>query len=287
MIQTTTSRDPPLATTLSPEQLAQFERDGVVRVPGAFTPDEAAAMRDVVWSELEIRGIRRDDPSTWTDEAPSHLQHLKTHAAFRPAWSARTLGAVADLIGAHPGCPPTEAGAFFLLFPTRRPWRVPWKAWHIDHAWLDPKRPLRALKVHLHFGDIEPRAGGMPIVAGGHHVVDAIARTLPAFPESTRGATIRKAILGAHPYLRALGTDVGDDETAQRERLSRFLEREEEVLGFRVRVIENTARAGDVLLMHPLTLHTRPVNAGTAPRFLLNKDLYPRSNPSAAAAAGS
>ncbi len=263
-----------MTTILTPEQRARFERDGVVRLPGAFTADEAAAMRDVVWTELETRGIRRDDPSTWTSESPDHLQHLKARPELAAVWSPTTLGAIADLLGQEPHVP-ADTGAFFLLFPTPRPWTVPWKAWHVDHAWLDPKGPLRAIKVHSHFGETVPRSGGMTILAGGHHVIDAIVRDLPPFPERTRGEVIRKAVMGAHPYLRELGTDVGGDPAKHQARIERFVDREEDVLGFPVRVVENTAQPGDVLLMHPLTLHTRPTNAGTQPRLVLNKDLYP------------
>ena len=115
----------------------------------------------------------------------------------------------------------------------------------------------------------------MTIVAGSHNVVDAIAQSLPPFPLETRAEVARRTIMQADPYLRALGTDVGDDEAAHCARIERFVDHEEEVLGFPVRVVENTAAPGDVLLMHPLVLHTRPTNAGTTPRFLLNKDLYP------------
>ncbi len=265
--------------TLTPEQRAQFERDGVVRIPGAFAADEAAAMRDVVWTELESRGIRRDHPSTWVDEAPSHLQHLKSRPEFAAVGSSTTIGAIHDLLPGR-ALPPPDWGAFFVLFPMARPWRVPWKAWHVDHAWLAPKAPLTGLKVHAHFGATVPRAGGMTILAGGHHVIDAIGRTLPPFPRGTKAEVVRKAIMAAHPYLRDLATDVGDDPARQAARIERFVDREEDVLGFPVRVVENTAEPGDVLLMHPLTLHTRPTNAGTEPRLVLNKDLYPPGGPS-------
>jgi hypothetical protein len=33
-------------------------------------------------------------------------------------------------------------------------------------------------------------------------------------------------------------------------------------------VVENTGAAGDVLLLHPLTLHVAAPNNGVAPRFL-------------------
>lgn len=264
---------------MTAEQREGFDRDGIVRLPGAFGAAEAAAMRDVVWAELERRGTRRDDPDTWHDEAPAHLQHLRSRSEFGAVWSETTLGAIAALLGPERATAPADAGAFFLLFPNPRPWRVPWKAWHVDHDWLAPKVPLRGLKVHAHVGPTVPRAGGMTLLAGGHHVVDAVVRGLPPFPAGTPGATIRRAVMRAHPYLRELGTDAGDDPARHRERVERFLDREEDVLGHPVRVVENTAEPGDVILMHPLTLHTRPTNAGTEPRLLLNKDLYPADRP--------
>ena len=82
----------------------------------------------------------------------------------------------------------------------------------------------------------------------------------------------RYQIASDDEYLSALGTD-GEPGP----RIARFFERDEEVLGVPLRVVELTAEAGDVILIHPLVLHTRPTNAGTQPRFLLNKDLYLKS----------
>ena len=39
---------------------AHFEARGYLRVPGAFTADEAAAMRDVVWRALASQGTDGD-----------------------------------------------------------------------------------------------------------------------------------------------------------------------------------------------------------------------------------
>jgi hypothetical protein len=45
--------------------------------------------------------------------------------------------------------------------------------------------------------------------------------------------------------------------------------------GVPLRVLENTATAVDVILMHPLLLHALPTtHVGARPRFLLNKDIY-------------
>ena len=261
-------------TTLTDQELEHFDRYGYLRVSGAFTADEAAAMCDVVWHELESRGIRRADPTTWTEEFPDHLQHLRKAPEFQAVGSPRTLGAIADLLGPVRAEPPKDWGAYFLLFPTKRPWTVPWKAWHVDHDWTDPLTPLVGLKVHAMLAPVEPRAGGMTIVAGSHHVVARILEDDPP-PADARAAQIRARVMRGHPYLRDLSIDDQGDPDQRAARIARFHDREEEVLGHGLRVVELTADAGDVILIHPLVLHTRPTNAGTAPRILLNKDLYP------------
>jgi hypothetical protein len=257
-------------TIFSAEDRARFERDGYVRVPDAFSADAAAEMRDVVWRRLERRGIRRDDPSTWVDEAPSHLQPLKSAAPFRAIGTPRTLAAIAEVLDGEFRAP-KDWGAFFILFPTPRPWSVPHRSWHVDHNWTRQLRPLSELKIHSVFGDIEARAGGMTIVAGSHHVVAHVVGTKPP-RAGARQHEIRDMVMHSHPYLRDLGNP--RDPMSCDERIARFTGQSEDVFGHEVRVVELTACAGDVILIDPLVLHTRPTNAGTQPRFLLNKDLY-------------
>lgn len=263
-----TSRTGRVSHVLTPADRDHFAAYGYVRVPGAFTEEEADDMREVVWRELAKQGIERDDRNTWLNESPPHLQHLKGHAAFKAVGSGRTLGAIDDLVEAGRWRQPPDWGAYFLLFPTFRPWTVPWKAWHIDHDYTAPLTPLSGLKVHAMFGDVAPHAGGMTILTGSHRLVAQHFAANPP-PPGARGAQVRKSLMRSYEYLRDLGTD-GEPE----KRIARFFDREEEVDGIPLRVAELTATAGEVILMHPLMLHTRPTNAGAYPRFLLNKDLY-------------
>src|SRR5262249_30561880 len=53
-------------------------------------------------------------------------------------------------------------------------------------------------------------------------------------------------------------------------RAARFMDRIEEHDGVPLQVVENTGAAGDVILMHPLTLHVAAPNNGDAPRFLMS-----------------
>jgi len=48
-----------------------------MRVRGAFSADEAAAMRAVAWRALARAAISSSDPSTWMKERPEHLEPVK------------------------------------------------------------------------------------------------------------------------------------------------------------------------------------------------------------------
>jgi hypothetical protein len=116
--------------------------------------------------------------------------------------------------------------------------------------------------------DVGPRCGGVNILSGSHRLVHRWFRENPA-PPKTRGAQFRKS-LERHPYLRDLST-AGNAAV----RIARFHERVEGVDGIPLQVLENTASAGDVILMHSLLLHAgAPVaHLGTQPRFLLNQGI--------------
>ena len=117
------------------------------------------------------------------------------------------------------------------------------------------------------FGDVAPRRGGMNIISGSHRVVhrcsSSTRRRRPRWRQAAEGGA-------PAPLLKALCTP-GDEDA----RIARFHDRVHDVDGIPLPVLENTAAAGDVILMHPLLLHAPPVaHTGTQPRFLLNKDLY-------------
>jgi hypothetical protein len=225
-------------------------------------------MRDVVWRALAGVGIRRDDPTTWRTERPDHLQHLKGDPVFRAVGSGRTLAAIDEILGGQAWRRPSDWGAFFIVFPSRRPWNVPADGWHLDADYTGPLAPPQGVKVHAMFGDVEPQGGGVNVISGSHRLVHRWFADHPPRP-GARAAELRRSV-HRHPYLRDLST-AGDAAA----RVERFLERVEEVHGIPLQVVEMTAKAGDVILMHPLLLHAPPTtHLGSAPRFLLNKDIY-------------
>ena len=250
--------------------LEQFRCYGWVRISNAFSAKDAAAMCDVIWAALAKVGIRRNEPSTWATARPEHLQHLKSDNVFRAIGSQRTISAIDEVLEGQSWQRPRDWGAFFLQFPTGRAWDVPITGWHIDGDYKGSLLPPSGVKVHAMLTDVGPRCGATNILSGSHRLLHRWFTENPPPKDARRGVQFRKW-LQRHPYLRDLCTR-GDPEA----RLARFHARVEVVDGIPLQVIENTATAGDVFLMHSLLLHAGAPAAhlGTQPRFLLSQDIH-------------
>ena len=228
-------------------------------------------MCDAIWGALERVGIDRFDRSTWTTARPTHLQHLKNNPVFQEIGTARTMSAIDMVLEGQPWDKPRDWGAFFLQFPTGQEWAVPSTGWHIDGDYTGRLDPPCGVMVHAMLTDVAPRCGGVNILSGSHRLVHRWFSEHPP-PDGARAAQFRKS-LERHPYIRDLCTP-GDPGA----RIARFHERVEEVEGIPLQVVENTASAGDVIVMHSLLLHAAAPAAhlGTQPRFLLSKGFHER-----------
>ena len=239
-----------------------FREHGWMRVRAAFDGTAAAAMRDVTWEGLAKVGIRRDQPATWTVERPERLQHLKDDPAFAAVGSERLLRAIAALLGTEDFERPKRWGALFLAFPSQDRWTVPAGGWHIDANYRSQLWPPKGVQTFALFGDIASRSGATLILSGGHRLIHAWFRDHPP-PPGASSAELRQSLRG-HPYIRDLHTESDPDQ-----RSARFMALEV-VDGIPLRVVECTGAAGDVILVHPLTLHVAAPNNGAAPRFMLS-----------------
>ncbi len=249
---------------LHQSDLEHFRTFGWIRVQGAFGADEAAAMCTVIWRALGKAGIIRDDPSTWTKTRPEHLQQLKSDPVFRAIGSDRTLGAIKEVLAGQALPMPKDWGAFFLHFPTGGEWDIPSTGWHLDGDYTGSISPPCGVLIHAMLTDVRPRCGGMNIISASHRLVHKWFTEHPP-ARGARSAQLRKS-LQRHPYLRELCA-AGDPAG----RVARFHERVEEVDGIPLQVGENTASAGDMILMHTLLLHAVPAaHVGNQPRFLLS-----------------
>jgi hypothetical protein len=249
---------------LHPADLEHFRQWGWVRVHSAFNAEAAAAMCGVIWHALGVVGIIRDEPATWTKTRPEHLQRLKSDPVFRAIGTERTLGAIQQLLAGQDLPMPKDWGAFFLHFPTGGTWDLPSSGWHMDGDYTGRLTPPCGILIHSMLNDVGPRCGGTNLISGSHRLVHKwFAEHAP--PPGARSAQLRKS-LQRHRYLRDLSTP-GDPAA----RIARFHDRIEEVDGIPLQVVESTACAGDVILMHSLLLHAVPAaHVGSQPRFLLS-----------------
>jgi hypothetical protein len=244
------------------ETVENFRTHGWMRVRGAFTSAGADAMREAIWRVLEAQGIHRDNRSTWTKERPEHLQQLKADPVFRAAGSSRMLAAVDEILDGQAYAPPKNWGAFFIAFPTARPWGVPRSGWHCDANYLSSLRPPAGVRIHSLLGDVDPRGGGTLLLSGSHRLIHDFFRS---HPEATIKGSVAREALKRHPYIRDL-----HDMEGREARIARFLGAAEEIDGIPLQVIENTGRAGDAMLLHPLLMHVAAANNSESPRFLMS-----------------
>ncbi|MDB5444271.1 MAG: hypothetical protein JWP73_2647 [Phenylobacterium sp.] len=247
----------------SDQTIEHFRDRGWMRVHRAFDAGAAAAMREVIWNGLARSGIDRHDRSTWIVERPQKLQKLKENPAFQAVGSERLLTVIGELLGTQSYERPRRWGAAFIAFPSKAEWGVPARGWHIDAHYLSQLWPPKGVQTFAIFGDLVPRSGATQILSGAHRLIDSWFSENPP-PAGAHSAEMRKS-LQRHPYIADLHSEGDRDQ-----RIKRFMEQVDVVDGVPLQVIEATGVAGDVIVLHPLSLHVGAPNNGAAPRFMLS-----------------
>ena len=103
---------------LSEQDRAEFAERGVVWLRGAFSLDEAAAMRRRVWARLARLGATEHDPATWASADVTGLSKaIKRDRVFAALGSPVVRGAVDDLLGVNAWDLPREWGTILVTFP--------------------------------------------------------------------------------------------------------------------------------------------------------------------------
>jgi phytanoyl-CoA dioxygenase PhyH len=240
------------------DQVAEFERHGLLKVESAVPPGVVDAMRDRFWDHLSREhGIDPDRSDTWTVERPRHLQALKRSGAFNAMASATVCAALDDLLGVAGWRPPATWGLPLVTFAAPgTPWTVPAAGWHVDS--YGPEHELPGVTVFVLLAPLAARGGGTVVLSGSHHLFNRHIATTGSW----RPSEVKPALAAGHPWLRTLWTR--DRATAP------ITIGDEAVLdGVHLKLQEITGQAGDVVLMHPRTLHTPAPNAQTTPRMML------------------
>jgi hypothetical protein len=223
---------------LTGEQVAQFLERGFVIVRGAFDPAGTQGWLDEAWI---LFGYDRDDPGSWADK--------RIHLASRSHVDARTFApaawrAAAELAGGEERVLPWRWGDGFIAnlgVGSDRPWQPPSAAaggWHKDgdffrHFLDSPEQALLSLVL---WTDMLPRGGGTFVAADS---VPVVARYLAEHPE------------GVLPGTFDYGGLIGQCRD----------------------FVELTGNAGDVVLLHPYTLHATSQNMLGVARIITNPPL--------------
>ena len=218
---------------LTAEEIDQFIQQGYVVVRDVFSRELAEGIIPMVWAELDIEP---SDRSTWATPVVM-LKKVLEKPPFPEIHTERYLGAVDDLCGQGRWHATTGVGHWPILLPgfANPPWRPPKDGWHVDIKLDQPRinsAELGLLNIEL-FTDIEPGGGGTAIRVGSHSYISRIlAEAGPDGPSTKRELSLRA---------------VNDSD--------------------HLPVIEVTGQAGDVVMMHPFTVHVTSPNTSDRARI--------------------
>jgi hypothetical protein len=207
-------------------------KQGYTLVRKVFPRELAECVIPTVWAEL---GVNPDDPTAWTNPIII-LKKVLEEQPFPQIHTRRYLGAIDDLCGSGRWNATRGVGHWPILLPgfASPPWRPPERGWHIDgnsdrHYINSPELGLISIEL---FTDIGPGGGGTAVRVGSHRYMARIFAE--AEPD---GLTLHELILRA---------------AAATEHLP---------------VVEVNGQAGDIILMHPLTVHATSPNTSDRARI--------------------
>ena len=251
------------------QQREEFDRSGVVRVPGAIAARDAAKMCDRVWETLGRRfKIRRDDPSTWGARRVAGFHDLPKSENFEQIGSSAVCEALNNLLGTGNWQRPERWGSLLVTFPeSSERWDVPYKSWHLDFPAPSHSQALFAVRLFVCLAKLRPAGGGTLFLAGSHRLVQDLADKEGA--GKLRSAEAREGLIRNYPWVKGL---CSSDEKV--DRVQQFIKDGAVIGDVNVRVIEMTGEAGDVFMTHPLILHAGSRNCVSDPRLVLSSTVY-------------
>jgi hypothetical protein len=217
---------------LTPDQHAQYERDGYILVSGLIQDDVAAAAEAAMWRAV---GATPGDPASWAGRKYGHERYDDPAlvAVYTPAF----LHAAAELAGDDVSTIDRPGQAYAInVFPQQAEWT--WPNPHIDHAIKEHghKTFPRAFRVATmtFLSDVPPHGAGTVVWPGSHRTLEALAKSQP----------------DRYGMMWVLNEELDRAEIGE--------------------PVELTPKRGDVLFYHYLCAHAGSMNTSDRPRFALN-----------------
>jgi hypothetical protein len=221
---------------LSTSELRAFIDNGFLLLRGVFDRELAQSIIPLVWNEMEES---EDAPLTWTQPIRI-VEKVLADLPIDGILTERYRASLDDLCGSGKWETNRGVGYWLNIFPQ-------WPASHLKPRPLDfhidtktsadPNAANLGLVVVEFFSDVEAGGGGTGIRVGSHREVARIAADT--------------------------GFQANDDDVALR-----ALDPTQHLP-----VVQITARAGDVLLMHPFTLHGSSSNITKQVRIAANRPI--------------
>jgi hypothetical protein len=254
----------PATSVVTPEQLDEFNRRGVLRLSGLLAAERVRRAREYVLLRLARLGI-------WKDGA------WQLGALPRPQWPATGLKTSQVIGNRHPdlealfaepaivstvqtlldGCAIDRTvyrrPQVLLTLPNCDTWTVP-SSWHVDVPRLASGRQP-GVQLFAFLDRVEPRGGGTLVIAGSHRLLNE-GRVI-------RAKELRK-VLCRDAFFRKLysGASVSIDERA------RLLDQGYAVGDVALEVVELTGAPGDAYLTDLRLLHASAPNAADRSRMM-------------------
>jgi hypothetical protein len=246
---------------LTDQQLATFDADGVLRLPGFIPGGIIKDMARRLWADLTARyGALPADPKSWPSGLAFKFQHVVKSGAFNGLDTPDMRALLDQLVGLWE--PPKVWGQPLVTFPHSDAWDLRRLAWHTDYPATAVERPLPAVRFFVYLASVRSRGGATLVARGSHRAMMNLSREMGG---SVRSADARGILETRSTWLRALFSKAGDEG----DRIERFMERDGDLCGAPVRVEELTGEPGDVVVMHPGMLHAGSPNALDTPRMML------------------
>ena len=209
---------------------------------GIFPRELAEAILPRVWERVQIDP---NNPSSWTQQFLI-LQEVISDEPIPQIFQDRYQEIIDDLCGASRWDASNGLGYWPITFPnfSGDPWS-PSGNWHVDHTaderYFNPPK-LGLIALHF-FSDIAPNGGGTAIRVASHkHVARVLAK---AGPEGLPEMEFSRCAVAATRHLT---------------------------------YVEATGQMGDVLFLHPFSVHSASFNNSNRIRVLGHK-LFHLSNP--------
>jgi hypothetical protein len=263
--------------SLSPDQLEQFERQGVVRFEGLFSADGVSRAREAVLRRLAQHGLTQAGGWRLNDAGLNRLragypsfnvsQPLPSRAIGGQPGRARELEALGQepalaaaaeaLLGGRPFDRSSQQRLRVLInLPDPAPWTVP-DGWHTDSPGLASGQAL-GVQLFAFLDVVEPGGGGTMVVAGSHRLLnDRRFRTQPEVRDALRN----------HPFLKRFYAEP-PTEPEDRARLMSETQRFGDV---ELKVMELTGQPGDAWFTDLRLAHTGRPNSRDHPRLMITR----------------